>query len=770
MSGHASENHRPSQEARRVELEDILACVRQYWGFENLRPFQEQAIRAGLDRRDSLVVLPTGGGKSLCYQTPPLLDDRTDVVISPLISLMKDQVDALSAYGYPAGAIHSGMSSRDRDRCLGEFSAGRLRLLFVSPERLMNAGFTGLLKKRGVRAFSIDEAHCISHWGHDFRPEYRRLNELRERFPDASFHAFTATATERVRRDMIEQLKLANPEVIVGSFDRPNLTYRIVPRHNVKQQVLDAVQRHGNEAVIVYCISRKNTESMADHLCSAGVRAACYHAGLDADRRRSIQDDFANERIDVVVATVAFGMGIDRSNVRCVIHAAMPKSIEHYQQETGRAGRDGLEAECILFYASSDVMKWRSLFEKSAQEAGQGAEAIEPQLELLEHLRRYCQPIRCRHRQLLEYFGQTYDREDCGACDVCLNETEELEDAGLVAKKILSCVARVEQRFGAKHIVDVLRGGDTAMIRKWNHERLSTYGLMKDTPRKDLSNMVDQLVDQRLLDRTGDGFHTLRLNGSSWQVMRGELSVRLCQPPSEAASPSSSQDESWAGVDRGLFDELRTLRREIADRAGIKPYIVFSDATLRQMARRRPRSQETFGLLSGVGDRKLSEFGGQFAACIDAYCREYGLEENIADAGPVARRPRGKPGPAVLKAFDMFDNRASVEDVMQALDRARSTTSGYLAMYIEARRPDDIGGWVESALYRRIADVAARVGADRLKPIFQALDGKVSYDDIRLVVTHLNVGSAIRVKEGPFDCPASGPSPDPEVPNAPGSS
>ena len=400
---------------------DICATVKRYWGYKELRPHQEEAIHAALEQRDSLVVLPTGGGKSLCYQVPPELAQRTDIVVSPLISLMKDQVDGLRECGYPAAALYSGMAPHAIQETEEQFAAGRYRLLFIAPERLLTPRFLRLAKNIDIQAFAIDEAHCISHWGHDFRPEYRRLAELKTCFPRSSIHAYTATATERVRHDIAEQLRLQNPAVLVGTFDRPNLVYRIIPRIDARAQTLEILRRHPKQASIIYCISRNETESMADWLKSHGVSAAHYHAGMDASERRRTQDDFAAEALDVVAATVAFGMGIDRSDVRCVIHAAMPKSIEHYQQETGRAGRDGLEAECVLLYSAADVLRWEALIEKSALDAKEPSDVIAASRQLLEHMRHLCSAVHCRHKNLSEYFGQKYTRPNCEACDVCLN-------------------------------------------------------------------------------------------------------------------------------------------------------------------------------------------------------------------------------------------------------------------------------------------------------------------------------------------------------------
>src|SRR5882724_800079 len=598
---------------------DILATVHRYWGFSELRPVQEQAIRAGLERRDSLVVMPTGGGKSLCYQVPAELARRTDIVVSPLISLMKDQVDGLRESGYPAGALYSGMPLDTVRETEAQIAAGRYRLVFVAPERLLTPRFLQLIERLQVRAFAIDEAHCISHWGHDFRPEYRQLAELKTRFPQASVHAYTATATARVRADIAEQLRLRNPAVLVGTFDRPNLMYRIVPRVDAQMQVLQVLRRHPGAAAIVYCISRRDTEAMAEVLQANRLRAAFYHAGMEADERRRTQDAFASEEIDVVAATVAFGMGIDRSDVRCVIHAAMPKSIEHYQQETGRAGRDGLEAECMLLYSAADVLRWESLIEKSAVDAKEPAGVIAASRELLDHMRRLCTGVYCRHRKLSEYFGQEYARTNCEACDVCLNEVEGLADATVTAQKILSCIARAGERFGAEHIVDLLLGANTERVRRWRHEELSIYGLLKGTDRKTRTSMLYQLIDDGVLERTADERPVLHLNDASREVLRGKRTVRLLQPKIKVRK-TRFDEKSWQSVDTGLFETLRNLRREIANQRNVPAYVLFSDATLRDMARLRPSSPSALLGVRGVGERKLADLGERFIDEVKNYC------------------------------------------------------------------------------------------------------------------------------------------------------
>lgn len=609
-------------------ISDILATVRRYWGYSELRPLQEQAIKAGLEQRDSLVVMPTGGGKSLCYQVPPELAQRTDIVVSPLISLMKDQVDGLRECGYPAAALYSGMTPEELRRTEEQMLEGRFRLVFVAPERLLAPRFLQLIERLEIRAFAIDEAHCISHWGHDFRPEYRQFASLKKRFPQASVHAYTATATERVRADIAAQLRLRDPAILVGTFDRPNLVYRIVPRLDARAQVLEILQRHRRQAAIVYCISRKDTESMASFLQANQLRAAFYHAGMEAEERRRTQDDFAAEDLDVVAATVAFGMGIDRSDVRCVIHAAMPKSIEHYQQETGRAGRDGLEAECVLLYSAADVLRWESLIEKSAGDAEAAPEIIAASRQLLDHVRRLCSGVHCRHRKLSEYFGQEYLKPTCEACDVCLNEVEGLADATVTAQKILSCVARAGEHFGAEHIVDVLLGASTDRIRRWHHEELSTYGLMKGTARPALTNMLYQLIDDGLLERTTDERPVLRLTDASREVLRGNRSVQLLQPKTKVKK-TRFDEKSWESVDAGLFETLRNLRRQLADERRVPAYVLFSDATLRDMARVRPGSPNALLGIRGVGERKLADLGERFLEIIETYCRENRLPLDV---------------------------------------------------------------------------------------------------------------------------------------------
>ncbi len=610
-------------------LQQLRQVIAKHWGYHSFRPLQEPAMCAVLDGRDSLVVLPTGGGKSLCYQAPAIVQGGTTVVVSPLIALMKDQVDALQACGVAAVQINSSLTPGERSASEREVLQGAVCLLFVSPERMALDDFCHFLRRINVRTFAIDEAHCISHWGHDFRPEYRQLKRLKQIFPEASVHGYTATATERVRRDVCEQLGLHQPEVLVGNFDRPNLNYRVLPKLDENRQVEEVLRRHEGEAGIVYCIRRAEVDELAHHLKQRGFKVAPYHAGMDSAARKAAQDAFAAEQIDIVVATVAFGMGIDRSNIRFVLHTGMPKSVEHYQQETGRAGRDRLEAECVLLYSGADFMTWKWLVEKSAKENAANPDYLRSAIQHLREMDRYCQGAVCRHKSLVEYFGQGYDAPTCQACDICLGDTEPVPDADVVAQKILSCVARVEQRFGVAHVVDVLRGANTEKMRQFRHEALSTYGLLKERSQMQVRNWIYQLLSQGMLVQDSGDRPVLKLNDVSWQVMKKQRAVRLVQPPLKADKASRADQDFWTGVDRALLDQLMKLRRDLAAKISLPPHVIFTDNVLRDMARIRPSTLDSMRSLYGIGEKKLRDYGEDFLAIINAHCGSHQLAMDI---------------------------------------------------------------------------------------------------------------------------------------------
>jgi ATP-dependent DNA helicase RecQ len=599
-------------------LDDVLA---RYWGYTQFRPHQREVMDAILTGRDSLLVMPTGGGKSLCFQAPALLRPGLAVVVSPLISLMKDQVDGLNANGVPAACYNSALDEQQKRVVLQGVRDGQTRLLYVAPERLVGDGgdrFVRWLAQVGVSFIAVDEAHCISQWGHDFRPEYRRLGEIRTLLPQASIHAFTATATGRVRRDIVAQLGLRNALEEVGSFDRPNLVYRVLLRDQLKKQLLDVLGRHRGEAGIVYCPSRKEVDALAAWLVEEGWRAAPYHAGLTSDERTRNQEAFLTEQIDIVVATVAFGMGIHRSNVRFVVHTGAPQSLEHYQQESGRAGRDGLEAECVLVTSAADFLKWRVMLEKNGEltESAQG---------LLRDIERYTASTRCRHRHLVQYFGDAYDRDDCGACDVCLGELELVDDAVTVARKVLSCVARVEQRFGAAHVATVLVGKVSEAVTARGHAQLSTFGLFSGVPLTEVRGYIEQLTALGYLRQTPGDYPVLVISPEGRTLMRdgtSEQALALFRQKRRAkdAGPRRSrvETESWEGVDRALFERLREVRLRLARGRGVPPYVIFHDTTLREMARLRPTTEAALRDIYGVGQRKAEDVGPAFIEAISA--------------------------------------------------------------------------------------------------------------------------------------------------------
>ncbi|MCE9531033.1 MAG: DNA helicase RecQ [Planctomycetes bacterium] len=715
----------------------LLPLIDQYWGFRALRPMQEKAMRSVLERRDSLIVLPTGGGKSLCFQAPALMfENETTVVVSPLIALMKDQVDALRAVGYPARFINSSLTETERVETFHELKAGKVRLLYVSPERLMVPVFQEFVRSLGVKTFAIDEAHCISHWGHDFRPEYRMMSTIRQLFPEATFHGYTATATEQVREDIAAQLGLRNPELLVGNFDRPNLCYRVLPRQQMPDQVIEILKRHKGEAGIIYCIRRKDVDELALQLQTLGLKAMPYHAGLSTEQRQAAQEAFRSEKCDLIVATVAFGMGIDRSNVRFVLHAGMPKSVEHYQQEAGRAGRDGLEAECVLLFGLQDRMTWEYILKKSAEEAGVADDFLPNALLHLDEMTHYCRAGSCRHRILVEHFGQEYTTPNCRACDLCLDEIDIEPEGQTIARKILSCVARVNEGFGIGQIVAILVGDDSDKVTKYGHEKLKTYGLLREHNPGQIRDWVNQLLDQAALERTDGDYPILKLNPFSWQIMRDEKQIVLRKTLTRVRTKKSKTEEtSWEGIDRDLFEQLREWRKTTAEAHSWPAFTVFGDNTLRELARVRPSNLKSMRQVQGVGDAKLQMYGEDVLQIITGYCAENSVTMDEL-AGVASHNPAvARVSPSIIaEYYPHFRRGAAIEAVKQATGRSTSTVVKYLLSYIRDERPKSVDIWVPSDVQAMVFQSAKRLGTTLLRPIFEDLGEQVPYDAIRIAL------------------------------------
>jgi ATP-dependent DNA helicase RecQ len=597
-----------------MNRDGLRGLLKRCFGYSSFRPLQEEIIQDALAGLDVFALLPTGGGKSLCFQLPALARDGLTIVVSPLIALMKDQVDGLNASGIPATFLNSTLGAEEsRARFRGLYK-GEYRLLYIAPERLMLPSFLERLHDLRVEQIAIDEAHCISEWGHDFRPEYRQLADLRTILPEVPFMALTATATGRVRADIVRLLALREPRCYTASFNRPNLTYRIVPKSKPGEQVVDFVRNHRDECGIVYCQSRKSTEQLAAKLRAAGIAAGPYHAGLEPDVREANQEKFLRDDIKVVCATVAFGMGVHKPNVRYVMHYDLPKNIEGYYQETGRAGRDGLPSECVLLYSAADVIKQRTFIEEKPDPEEQ--KLAREQLQQMVH---YAESAGCRRATLLAYFGETFETVPCGGCDNCL-EPRERFDGTLAAQKFLSCVYRLRQAssfsVGLNHIVEVLSGAESEKVRRWGHNQISTYGIGKEHSRPEWQAIGRELVRLGLCRQTAERLSTLELTGEGLAWLKNRQPLTLTRPVSTVSRPVRKQIDGDVLCDEGLFQHLRAVRRQLADSRNVPSYIIFPDVTLRHLAARQPANVEEFAELPGVGERKLKDFSAPFLEAI----------------------------------------------------------------------------------------------------------------------------------------------------------
>ncbi len=723
---------------------NLLALLKQYFGYASFRPLQEEIIRDALAGKDVIALLPTGGGKSLCFQLPALARDGLTVVVSPLIALMKDQVDALTASGVPATFLNSSLNANDARARLRGLHNGEYRLLYAAPERLMLSGMLADLERWGVNLFAIDEAHCISEWGHDFRPEYRQIAQLRDRFPQVPFMALTATATERVREDIAEQLKLRDPARYVASFNRPNLNYRISAKTGAYGQVLDFLRAHPRDSGIIYCQARKTTESLAEKLRADGIKAAPYHAEVPKDERSGNQEGFLRDEIRVICATIAFGMGINKPNVRFVIHYDLPKNIEGYYQETGRAGRDGLPSECLLLFSPGDVQKYLGFITEKPP-----AEQVIAR-EQLSQMVHYAECSGCRRVELLAYFGETYGvppsggettepaeagAPNCNACDNCLTPRATF-DGTVAAQKFMSCVFRIRQASdfgtGLNHVIEVLTGAQSERVLKWGHDNLTTYNIGHEHSRSEWAAIGRELLRLGFLRQTTDKFPVIELTDAGRAVLTARTKVTLTKPVSAPDKVVSHVGE--IACDELLFEKLRRLRKELADARAVPSYIVFSDVALRQMARLYPQTEADFSRISGVGTSKLRDFGAQFLEEIAAHLRA-NPKQIFADESftqkPSAPK-RSKLTETVVATLHYWRGGRTAEEIAHLRDVKPSTIYGHLADAVDAGETVDLNRVLTADQQTRAAKAFYQYGWANIPGVLESLGSAFDYGQLKV--------------------------------------
>ena len=649
----------PTQTQAPLPDKAIHDKLHQLFGFESFREGQLAIIKAVLAHKDLFAVMPTGGGKSLCYQLPATLLEGTAIVVSPLISLMKDQVDGALANGISAAYLNSTLSPEERDQVIATMRAGELDLLYVAPERFSAQGFVDLLRSCTISLFAIDEAHCISEWGHDFRPDYLLLSHLVTEFPQCPVIAFTATATATVQEDIVGRLKLRTPFMHRASFDRPNLFIEVKPKTNMAKQIIAFVKERPQESGIVYCASRKSVEKVAADLLKAGIAALPYHAGLSDEIRHANQDAFNRDTINVIVATVAFGMGIDKSNVRYVLHGDLPKNMEGYYQEIGRAGRDGEPAHCTLFYGRGDVGKQRYFIDQVADE-----DERKRLLSILHKMASYAGVHHCRRKQILAYFDETYGQENCGTCDVCVDSAEK-QEVTVDAQKFLSAVVRTGNRFGSGYVLDVLMGAQIAKVKERGHTELACFGIGADRDRTFWFTLIDTLIASGGLYQSDGQYPTLQVTNSSNAILRGEQQVFMIVPQEVTAKQRKKRSSGGGSSNPILFTLLRELRHVIANEKGVPPFVVFSDATLREMSDLIPTDTSMLLEISGIGQKKLDTYGAPFLEAITNWFTQNPTAKRaeVVAETPRARRPRLAKGTTHLVTEELFAAGKSIEEI-----------------------------------------------------------------------------------------------------------
>lgn len=712
-----------------------LESLQKYFGYSEFRPQQEEIISNVLQGNDGFVLMPTGGGKSLCYQLPALMMEGLSIVISPLIALMKDQVDALLANGVDAAYLNSTLSADEQSQVIFRLRNNQLKILYLAPERLLanNNEFLNFISELNISLVAIDEAHCISQWGHDFRPEYLELHKMRAKLSKVPFIALTATADKITRKDILDKLRLNEPKVFISSFDRPNIEYHVKPKQQSFDRLLEFLEERPNESGIIYTLSRRETESLATKLAAEGYKAKPYHAGLSREEREQNQNLFQRDELQIIVATIAFGMGIDKSNVRFVVHMTVPKNIEGYYQETGRAGRDGLPSKALLFYSPGDLIKLKGFAEVEGN-----AEQTKILLEKLQIMADFSETYTCRRKYLLNYFDE--EAEDyCGSCDICLNEFEWI-DATIPAQMIMSALARLDRGFGANYMIQLLRGSKSEKIWE-SHRRLKTYGVGTDYSKEEWSYMIREFLQLDLLKKSNGEYPVLQLTPKSWSVLKGEEKVSIRKSEVQKIVPKAKVKKELPEFDEELLQLLKNLRKEFADNQGVPAFVIFSDATLVELAAYLPQTEEDLFQISGFGEAKVDRYGQSFLEEITAYCKIHKLETKIDLKGtkrPVKKKKKKRKSSSDTKklTLDLFKAGKTIAEISSERRLSTNTIELHLAHFVGS---GDIGvqEFVEPHRRREIESAIDKVGKGLLTPIKNELGEDYSFEEIKMVVAHL---------------------------------
>jgi ATP-dependent DNA helicase RecQ len=722
-----------------LEEKRMRDTLRKVFGFRSFRDNQEDIIRNIIDKKDVFAVMPTGGGKSLCYQLPSTLMNGTAVVISPLISLMKDQVDGALENGLSAAFINSSLAEQEASEIIRSLKNHSLELLYIAPERFAMPGFMGLLKTIPVSLFAIDEAHCISEWGHDFRPDYLSLSKITETFPGVPVAAFTATATTRVQHDIIDKLGLRDPFTVRASFNRSNLFYQVKRKSRIELQIMEFLRDHPGDSGIIYRTTRDSVSSLADALTGHGINALPYHAGLSQEERKAHQEAFNRDEIHVIVATIAFGMGIDKSNVRFVLHADLPRHMEGYYQETGRAGRDGGPADCILFFSRGDIPRIRYFIDQVADDKERAVA-----MEKLDQTVRYASHNVCRRKQLLGYFGEDYLDDNCGACDICTGKAEKV-DVTTDAQIFMSAVSRTGQRFGIRHTIDIITGADTKRVRELAHNRIRTYGAGSHRDRNYWHFIADELLAQDAICQDGDRYPVLKLTEKGRGVLFGGEKLSALKRDETKKKPGGGSD--FEPYDEALFERLRSLRKKLADDQQVPPYIIFSDRTLHEMCRRYPEKMPDMTGISGVGGVKLERYGNEFITAIRAYLDENPrLSSPVSHTMPVAAQRRGKKnrGETLEKTYELFIKGFSIKEIAESRNLAQSTISAHLERLIMDGRDINMDRLVEPERRDAISRQFRALKSWHLNPVVEHFQGTIQFDEAKFVRAYLRRRTAER--------------------------